>query len=48
MTRIGFVGLGTMGAPMCHRLIQAGHQVHAFDADLDKTAAASIAGGYAA
>ena len=48
MTRIGFVGLGTMGATMCHRLIQAGHQVHAFDADLDKTAAASIAGGYAA
>jgi 3-hydroxyisobutyrate dehydrogenase-like beta-hydroxyacid dehydrogenase len=48
MTRIGFVGLGTMGAPMCHRLIQAGHQVHAFDADPGKTAAASIAGGYPA
>jgi hypothetical protein len=46
MTRIGFVGLGNMGAPMCHRLIQAGHQVHVFDADPDKTAAASLAGGY--
>ena len=48
MTRIGFVGLGNMGAPMCHRLIEAGHQVHAFDADPDKTAAVSIVGGYPA
>jgi 3-hydroxyisobutyrate dehydrogenase-like beta-hydroxyacid dehydrogenase len=48
MTRIGFVGLGNMGAPMCHRLIQAGHQVHVFDADPDKTAAASLASGYLA
>src|SRR5215471_3013698 len=48
MTRIGFVGLGNMGAPMCHRLIQAGHQVHVFDANPDKTAAASLAGGYPA
>lgn len=48
MTRIGFVGLGNMGAPMCHRLIQAGHQVHVFDADPDKTAAAALAGGYVA
>src|SRR5215831_245521 len=48
MTRIGFVGLGTMGGPMCHRLIQAGHQVHAFDADPGKTAAAAAAGAQAA
>jgi 3-hydroxyisobutyrate dehydrogenase-like beta-hydroxyacid dehydrogenase len=48
MTRIGFVGLGNMGAPMCHRLIEAGHQVHVFDADPGKTAAAALAGGYRA
>jgi len=48
MTRIGFVGLGNMGAPMSQRLIQAGHQVHVFDADPDKTAAVSLAGGYRA
>ena len=25
--RLGFIGLGTMGAPMCHRLIAAGHRL---------------------
>ncbi len=28
---IGFVGLGTMGTPMCRRLAGAGYRVHAFD-----------------
>ena len=27
MAAIGFIGLGAMGAPMAHRLIQAGHQL---------------------
>lgn len=27
MTRIGFIGLGTMGRPMVRRLLQAGHEV---------------------
>ena len=31
MTRIGFIGLGVMGAPMARNLLQAGHQVNAFD-----------------
>jgi 3-hydroxyisobutyrate dehydrogenase len=29
--RIGFVGLGQMGAPMCARLVQAGFEVTAYD-----------------
>jgi 3-hydroxyisobutyrate dehydrogenase len=28
---IGFIGLGTMGGPMCRRLVAAGHRVVAFD-----------------
>jgi 3-hydroxyisobutyrate dehydrogenase len=30
-TRIGFVGLGNMGLPMSRRLVEAGHEVVAFD-----------------
>ena len=30
---VGFVGLGNMGGPICQRLIDAGHQVLAFDLD---------------
>ncbi len=33
MTRIGFIGLGNMGGPMCGHLIAAGHEVTAFDLD---------------
>ena len=29
--RIGFVGLGNMGAPMATNLVAAGHQLHGFD-----------------
>ena len=29
--RIGFVGLGNMGGPMCLRLVEAGYPVTAFD-----------------
>jgi len=39
MTNIAFIGLGTMGIPMSHNLIKAGHQVTGFDiqkASLDK------------
>lgn len=52
MTRIGFIGVGNMGGPMAKNLINAGHEVKAFDlsqAALDTavgagaTAAASIA-----
>ena len=29
--RIGFIGLGAMGAPMAARIVGAGHEVHGFD-----------------
>ncbi len=31
MSRIAFIGLGNMGAPMAANLIKAGHEVHGFD-----------------
>lgn len=31
LPRIGFVGLGNMGGPMCQRLVKAGYPVTAFD-----------------
>ncbi len=31
MTKIGFIGLGNMGAPMARNLIQAGHEVQGYD-----------------
>ncbi|WP_063736374.1 NAD(P)-dependent oxidoreductase [Streptomyces sp. RTd22] len=36
MATIGFIGLGNMGAPMCRRLVEAGHQVQVFDTDQRK------------
>jgi 3-hydroxyisobutyrate dehydrogenase len=38
MERIGFIGLGTMGGPMCTNLIHAGYDVTAFDIDADALA----------
>jgi 3-hydroxyisobutyrate dehydrogenase-like beta-hydroxyacid dehydrogenase len=38
--RIGFVGLGHMGAPMCEQLLRAGFDVTAFDLRADAVAAA--------
>jgi len=43
LPRIGFIGLGNMGGPMCLRLLKAGYAVTAFDlnpAALEKIAAA--------
>ncbi len=43
MTRIGFIGVGNMGGPMARNLIDAGHEVTAFDLSpmaLDATVAA--------
>ena len=31
MARVGWLGLGAMGQPMAHRLLEAGHTVAAFD-----------------
>src|SRR5262245_19717963 len=39
--RVGFVGLGTMGLPMARRLVQAGHELVAYDLDRSSAAAAS-------
>ncbi|CCH79519.1 putative 2-hydroxyacid dehydrogenase [Nostocoides japonicum T1-X7] len=48
MVSLGFVGLGSMGGPMCRRLAQAGYAVTAFDLDPAKLAEAVDAGAVAA
>lgn len=45
---IGFVGLGTMGGPMATRLVDAGHQVVAYDLDEDALDAVAAAGATSA
>ena len=44
--KIGFIGLGVMGAPMATHLAQAGHSVALFDADVNiaQTLASSLGG----
>jgi len=44
MARIGFIGLGNMGAPMAANLVKAGHEVNAFDLAPAATEAAKKAG----
>jgi len=46
--RIGFIGLGAMGAPMAARLAAAGHAVAGFDVRADAVAALTRGGGRAA
>jgi 3-hydroxyisobutyrate dehydrogenase len=46
--KIGFVGLGAMGAPMALNLVKAGHAVRGFDLRPGATAALVAAGGDAA
>ena len=36
--KVGFLGLGTMGGPMCRRLVAAGYAVTAYDLDADALA----------
>ncbi len=45
---IGFVGLGTMGGPMCSRLVASGYRVVAYDLNAKAVDAASRAGAEAA
>ena len=45
---IGFVGLGTMGRPMCLRLLDAGHRVTVHDIDATAVAAVVDRGAVAA
>jgi 2-hydroxy-3-oxopropionate reductase len=33
MSKVGFIGLGIMGKPMCRNLLKAGHQLVVFDTD---------------
>jgi len=46
--KIGFIGLGAMGAPMAVRLAASGHAVAGFDMRADAVAALARAGGRAA
>ncbi len=48
MRRIGFIGLGNMGGPMCGHLVRAGFEVSAFDIDAGALARAVDAGARAA
>jgi 3-hydroxyisobutyrate dehydrogenase len=48
VNRVGFVGLGNMGGPMCRHLVEAGFSVTAFDLDADALALAVDAGAGAA
>jgi 3-hydroxyisobutyrate dehydrogenase-like beta-hydroxyacid dehydrogenase len=48
MVSLGFVGLGSMGGPMCRRLVRAGYQVHAYDLDPSKVVEVVGAGAIAA
>lgn len=47
LPRIGFVGLGNMGGPMCLRLLAAGYPVTAFDLNQDALGKAVAAGAKA-
>ncbi|MXW94871.1 MAG: NAD(P)-dependent oxidoreductase [Acidimicrobiaceae bacterium] len=46
--RVSFLGLGTMGGPMCRRLVAAGYSVTAYDLDAAALAAAVDTGAVAA
>jgi 3-hydroxyisobutyrate dehydrogenase-like beta-hydroxyacid dehydrogenase len=48
MTRIGFIGVGTMGLPMAKNLLKKGFTVTAFDANPEAVEAAAAAGMAAA
>src|SRR5437868_6071878 len=47
MARIGFIGLGNMGAPMAANLVRAGHQVTGFDLVPRAVEALAAEGGHA-
>jgi 3-hydroxyisobutyrate dehydrogenase len=48
MARIGFIGLGNMGAPMAANLVRAGHAVTGFDLNAASMAGLVAAGGSSA
>ncbi len=48
MTTLGFIGLGNMGAPMCHNLLKANYDVRVFDLNADAIQAQVANGATAA
>ena len=48
MTRIGFIGVGTMGLPMAKNLVKKGFAVTAYDLNPEAVRAAAAAGMTAA
>jgi 3-hydroxyisobutyrate dehydrogenase len=46
--RVGFIGLGNMGGPMCGHLVRAGFEVSAFDVDAGAVARLCDVGAFAA
>ncbi len=48
MAVVGFIGLGTMGAPMARNLLKAGHALRVFDVSAEARAALAEAGAVAA
>ncbi|HUG38311.1 MAG TPA: NAD(P)-binding domain-containing protein, partial [Candidatus Limnocylindrales bacterium] len=48
MTRIGFIGVGTMGLPMATNLVKKGFTVIAYDVNAEAVRAATAAGMTAA
>ena len=44
MARIGFIGLGNMGAPMAANLVKAGHRVIGYDVKANAVQALAAAG----
>ncbi len=48
LPRVGFVGLGSMGTPMCRRLVAHGYPVAAYDIDASRIAALVQDGAHAA
>lgn len=44
MSKIGFIGVGTMGAPMARNIARGGHEVQAFDLNGEAVAALADAG----
>ena len=44
MSKVGFIGVGTMGGPMARNIAKGGHQVKAFDVNKQAVAALADAG----
>jgi len=43
--QLGFIGIGNIGTPMCHHLLQAGHTILVYDINFMRQARARGRGG---